>query len=350
MRKLSGRVKLTIASALALALVPTSIALAGWGPARPTFTWDKPANYITFNSITDNPYVGDERPFLSGKVTSAPGNVVDNIHVKDNDEVTLRVYFHNNAKSKLNLVATNTRLSILLPKVADTRTWASSYLSADNATPKTVSDTVDFSGDEEFTLSYIPGSARIRTNALNDAQLSDSIVTPDGALLGYDKLDGKVPGCAGFSGYVTIKVKVNMPTKEVPKYACDLLNLNVESGRKVNANVEYSASGGATFKNAKFNWGDGRSTTTTGTSASHTYGKDGNYTVDAILTFNIGQTTQTASCSGKLSFSSKKPPVVTKVSKVTSLPNTGAGGAVGLFAGASALAGIGHYVISRRRA
>ena len=44
-----------------------SISLAGatsvsaWGPERATFTMDNPATYPTFNSITDNPHISDER-------------------------------------------------------------------------------------------------------------------------------------------------------------------------------------------------------------------------------------------------------------------------------------------------
>src|SRR3954466_2977214 len=147
----AGKVAGVTTAALAGILIPASVALANWGPTRPTFTWDNPATYITFNSITDNPQVGDERPFFSGKVTTASGNVVDNIHVNDNDEVTLRVFFHNNAAQNLNLVATNTRVKVFLPRIAATSTFATSTISADNANPGVVSDTVDFNGDRTFT-------------------------------------------------------------------------------------------------------------------------------------------------------------------------------------------------------
>ena len=202
---------------LALVAIVAGTAFAGWGPSRPTFTWTNTATYVTFNSITDNPQVGDERPFLSGKVTSASGNVVDNIQVNDNDEVSLRVYFHNNAAANLNLTATNTRVSILLPRTSATTTFASSYISADNANPRIVSDSVDFSGVRPFTLEYIPGSARLTNNVFTSGtSLSDNIVTPAGALVGYNAIDGNVPGCGQFSGFVTMKVRVKMPGAPVP--------------------------------------------------------------------------------------------------------------------------------------
>ena len=56
-----------IASAFLLtALVSLLLAatMLVWSPARSTFTTDKPATYVTFNSITNNPAHGDERNFM----------------------------------------------------------------------------------------------------------------------------------------------------------------------------------------------------------------------------------------------------------------------------------------------
>ncbi|MBI4034579.1 PKD domain-containing protein [Candidatus Saccharibacteria bacterium] len=339
---------LALALVVGLALVPAVRVAAGWGPDRPTFTWAAPANYITFNSITNNPVVGDERPFLAGKVATNPGNVVDNINVNDNDVVSLRVFYHNNAREDLNLVATNTRVKIFLPTIPATRTWATSFIVADNATPRAVSDTVDFSGARPFTLEYMPGTAQLWNNIFRGAALSDDIVTNTGALIGFDSINGRVPGCERFSGYVTIKVKVNMPGALTPAYACDLLNVDARDNRRVDANVDFTATGGAIFKNVNFAWGDGQSTLTSKTSAKHQYAKDGNYNIHATLTFDVGGTDKTATCSASVSFKQNKP-VVKEVTKVTTLPNTGAGGIVGLFAGASGLAGLGHYFVTRRR-
>lgn len=207
----------SVASAsLALALLPASVALAGWGPDRPTFTWDNTATYITFNSITNNPSVGDERAFFSGKDANSSGNVQENLHVTDNEEIIMRVYFHNNAASNLNLVATNTRVKIFLPTKAESKTFATSYIVADNANPMAVADTFDMNGDRPFTLEYEKGSAQLWNNVFRGATLSDDIVTNNGALVGYDKIDGRVPGCAQYSGYVTIKARVHMQPAPTP--------------------------------------------------------------------------------------------------------------------------------------
>lgn len=215
MRKFFRSKKITtlvIALAFALALVPAVKVFADWGPSRPTFTWVDPATYVTFNSITDNPQVGDERAFLSGKDINSTGNVVDNINVTDNEEVVLRVFYHNNAASNLNLVSTNTRVKIFLPTKAATSTFATSFIVSDNANPRAVTDTVNFTGPRPFTLEYEPGTAQIWNNVFRGTVLNDNIVNNTGALIGFDKLTGEVPGCAEFSGYVTIKVRVHMPT------------------------------------------------------------------------------------------------------------------------------------------
>jgi hypothetical protein len=209
----SARTKIVtgvVAAGFVLALVPALPVFAGYSPAaRPTFTWAHPATYITFNSITDNPQVGDERPFLAGSVGNT-STLVDKITVHDNDEVTLNVYYHNDAAANLNLVSTNTRVKVLLPHAPSTATYAAGYVTSDNANPRVVADTVDFVGDRQFTMDYEAGTAQIWNNVLRGTQLSDSIVTNSGALIGYDKIDGRIPGCEQFSGFVTLKVRVHM--------------------------------------------------------------------------------------------------------------------------------------------
>ena len=95
--------KLLIAAAVATAVVATPVtAFADFYPQnRQTYTCSTPTNcpgadHITFNSFTNNPVVGDERPFLAGNIVSG-ASVADRIKVKDGDVVTLRAYVHNNA-------------------------------------------------------------------------------------------------------------------------------------------------------------------------------------------------------------------------------------------------------------
>ena len=71
---------------------------------------------------------------------------------------------------------------------------------------------------KNFTVSYVAGSAKYynNVNPSNGFALPDSIVNNTGAKLGYEQMDGKIPGCFQYAGYVTVKVKaqVNQPQEK----------------------------------------------------------------------------------------------------------------------------------------
>lgn len=192
---------------------------AGFGPDRPTYTMAKPADHITFNSITDNPVAGDERAFLKGAKPGA-GSFGDPVTgVADGEEVTVQMYVHNNAAANLNLKANNTTVRVALPTGSKQVQQLTGYISADNATPQIVTDTLDISGANNgfMELSYVPGSASYKNNK-GTFTLPDTIVST-GAQVGYDQMNGVVPGCEQYSGWVTFKVKVNMPHYVIQKSA-----------------------------------------------------------------------------------------------------------------------------------
>src|SRR5690606_23803562 len=157
------------------------------------------------------------------------GGFSDSNVVVEGQELLLRVYVHNNAADNLNTVpdpeheggfvgvARDAKVRIHLPTATDYALRANAYISASNAAPVEVNDTADFGSNVKFGLKYVPGSAMIYTNAVPAGmQMSDSIVTT-GAPLGYDQLNGKVPGCFEYTSIVTIKVKVVKPALEVQK-------------------------------------------------------------------------------------------------------------------------------------
>lgn len=199
-----------IAGLFIAAFVPG--ALMAWGPERETFTMENPASYNTFNSIVDNPEVGDERNFLVIKdaASTNSGGWQDEITAEPGKEYLVRVYVHNDAAENHNLEATNTRVKVNVPTDTGKKVSLGGFVTADNATPKEVWDDAALVGDYDFNVAYVAGSARLYNNHFGEsgAQLSDDIVTSKGALVGYDKLDGVVPGCMKYAGYVTFKVKV----------------------------------------------------------------------------------------------------------------------------------------------
>lgn len=57
----------------------------------------------------------------------------------------------------------------------------------------------------DIAVRYVPGSATIHSKVVDGKTMADSIITT-GAPLGYNALDGKVPGCNEFAGYVTFRL------------------------------------------------------------------------------------------------------------------------------------------------
>lgn len=260
MRSAPKRSSALVAMIAAAVVVPA--ALFAWGPDRPTFTVENPADHITFNSITNNPDYGDERNFVRIKDASdmSAGNWKDELNVQPGKEYLVQMYVHNNAASSLNLVAQNTRVMANVPNTTGKKVQIDGFITADNATPNRVWDQAIFNSDRDFNLTYVNGSTKFYNNVFGQAgtTLSDSIVTNQGAQVGYDKIDGKVPGCFEFSGYVSFKVKAQVAqtanhtvTKEVSKHGANKWseNYTAKPGEVVDYLIEYKNIGEAQTDN-----------------------------------------------------------------------------------------------------
>ena len=90
------------------------------------------------------------------------------------------------------------------------------------------------------------------------------------------------------------------PPTVTPTYSCDTLAVNKGAGRSVTiGNFSTSQSGGATFKEAVIEWGDGSSNTYAApVGKSHTYGADGTYTITATAVFDVNGVEKRVSSSG----------------------------------------------------
>jgi uncharacterized repeat protein (TIGR01451 family)/LPXTG-motif cell wall-anchored protein len=220
LRRAPKRIYATLLMAVAVVAVPAG--LFAWGPGRATFTEQQPASYVTFNSITNNSFYGDERQFVTVKDASntATGGWSDKVNVEPGKEYVVRLYVHNNAADNLNLVAENVRASATVPTTTGKSVPISAFVSSSNANPNKVWADVTLNSDKDFNLAYVPGSATFHNNAVGKAPqgvaLPDSIVTATGAQLGYEQLDGKMPGCFKYSGYVYFKVKPQFAPEQTP--------------------------------------------------------------------------------------------------------------------------------------
>ncbi|NCU37826.1 DUF11 domain-containing protein [Candidatus Saccharibacteria bacterium] len=268
MQNISKRAYAIMALAVATIAVPAT--LLAWGPAsRVTFTMAHPATYVTFNSITNNPKHGDERNFVQIRNFTDNGTFGENTALVPGKEYEVYVFFHNNASTTYNDaahnysgVATGAFMRTTMPATvaAGANAQITSYVGATNAkhldaTGKNLGNQV---WDEaygkngtsaEVALRYVPGSAKITSNgAVNGKTLPDSLYTT-GTPIGYNTLDGKLPGCTEFSGYVTYRFKVDQPNFEIQKTVSKAEanqfgeTVKVNAGDKVDFTLKYKNTG-----------------------------------------------------------------------------------------------------------
>jgi uncharacterized repeat protein (TIGR01451 family) len=248
--------KTVFTSVLIAAIVGLAgVGVAGFGPDRPTKEYHQGVagfDHVTFNSFTGVPNIGDERNFHTGKIAGAPDGFYDPMNkVRDGNELLMRVYVHNGADASLNGadknhrgVARNTKVRVEVPENKLAQAFQTkAFVSADNAHPATVYDTVDVNAAYPFELDYVEGSAQITTNFMEDKPLSDNIVK-GGVLIGDDALDGNVRGCFEFVALVTYKVKVKAPNYNIQK----TVRLEGEDSSKWRENAEVQPGGNVEWK------------------------------------------------------------------------------------------------------
>jgi uncharacterized repeat protein (TIGR01451 family) len=212
-----------------VAIVATAIvipvAVHAYGPERATFTFEHPAPYVTFNSITDNPSVGDERSFVRVKDDSPTTTYGKEVTLLPGKTYQVEVYYHNNAATSLNAsgagIAKDVSLRMQMPAniAANGSDTVDGFINSSNANPTTVWDSANLKNGSNgaVALRYVAGSAKVTSNgAVNGATLPDAFLTT-GTPLGYDALNGVIPGCNQYAGYVTYKFTVVQPNFTVEK-------------------------------------------------------------------------------------------------------------------------------------
>ena len=71
---------------------------------------------------------------------------------------------------------------------------------------------------ENMTLHYVTGSAKIYNGGkTNGNVLSTNLFSEQGTYLGYDDLDGIVPGCDEYSGHVNYTIQTERMNKSITK-------------------------------------------------------------------------------------------------------------------------------------
>ncbi len=254
-----------IATIVSAAAIPFAVSAATdpnpWGPERPTFDYANGTNPGSttgpvFNSFTNAPSYGDERNFAT---VSADGKAdwKKNIKVTPGQQIQVRAYVHNDANTSTNGanldgigVAKNTRVRFNVPNGQASGFDVAAYVSADNATPARVYDTALVQNDsQKFSLKYVPGSAKMYNYATfsNGVALSDDVVGNNGALIGYNKLDGNLPGCFDYRATVIITLKIEAPALQFSKQVTKPGSTDWKSS--LNAKTGDTVSWLLTFKN-----------------------------------------------------------------------------------------------------
>lgn len=254
------------ASAPLLALMTAANTFA-WGPERQTFTMEEPATYPTFNSITNNPTIGDERDFVRvGEINDDVTALKNEIEVIPGKQYLVYIYFHNNASATFNDSAHNnsgialaTRMSssfstVITPENKGTITGT---VTANNSNPASVWDEAYMTTKtNKVLLRYVSGSAKIYNDWPTNGQIMPSnLFTEAGTAIGLTALNGVIPGCEEYHGVVTYVLQAEELSGTVEKTVSKdgvnyAENLNVKPGDEVYYKLTIKNAGDVALTNA----------------------------------------------------------------------------------------------------
>lgn len=165
------------------------------------------ADQVVFNSVKKGDY-GNELRFFTAQLDGTTKWEDHEVKVKDGQIYVLRVYADNNGGE----TATGTRVAIDLPTTTAKQILVRGIISAENATPRYYYDSLRFISEQPFHLEYIYGATQMETDELGLIDMDDRVVTKagseNGVLIGYNRLNGEMPG--GTDAALTIRVKVVM--------------------------------------------------------------------------------------------------------------------------------------------
>lgn len=242
------------ATAAIVGSIATPSVVSAWGDnggMRPSYTLNEVnagalGNQIIFNTISDS-VMGNEKNFVGARedtgVNAGENNVWEGneINVENGKTYVIRLYVHNNNRFGYDGVAENTRVSFSIPSTSAKEIEVNGFIMSSNASPSKYWDYVTFKSDHAFHLEYQPGSALLENNGIGQGglQLSDAVVDAanGGTLIGYDALDGRVPGCYQYDNFITIRVKAVYDTAYTIENQVRLVGGDKTWGNSVDAKV-----------------------------------------------------------------------------------------------------------------
>lgn len=176
---------------------------------------------VSFNNGSASAY-GNEADFI--QVSSDDKNFSNSVVVENGKEYVVRMYIHNNSGDK-GPASVKAKAAVSGLNGTGSNVTLTGKISADNAS--TVTDTASFKATDGYTiasLNYKAGTAQYYTgyNGGSFFNLGTELFN-DGALLGYSKMDGSIPSCYEYSGWLSFRVTatVNSTAKVNPNFTID---------------------------------------------------------------------------------------------------------------------------------
>lgn len=350
-KKVYKVVGLSLAVSVAALLININGASAAVSPNGPIF-----------NHFTNVSGIGDEHDFL--RIQKDDGSRVNTVDACDG-EVNMWLYVHNSQSDLYNGtnydgvgVAHDTRVRVNIPSNESQNHTLTGYVSANNAA--TVSDTANITcNGESTTLDFVAGSLTHNTNLPQGYTVTGDITSQAGVLITMNgQPGGTVPGCWDYR--ISLNFKVKVIKKETPPPStgvCKVVAIDVLGNRKVRASVTGQVDN-AQIVGYEINWGDGKNSNKQ--TDEHQYAGDGTYRIvtKVQIKFADGSTEWVTSsgCTKDVTFKGEEPPIVVTppptvvtASKVTTLPDTGAGDVLGLFMATTAAGAAAHRVFRTRK-
>jgi hypothetical protein len=191
-----------------------------WGPSRLLYRCMPDGkciapNHVVFDSIANDPRVGNEAYFMEAKVLGGPGSMRRKVNVRVGDTVLIRTLIENdaamNTADRQSLVAHGTRFSLRIPTNSSSELPLIGVISAANAAPQRIDDGVFLSSKKRFAIEYDWGSAVLANRMHKELSLSDDIVG-EGVLVGSGRPNGIFPPGLSNNAAVFLLVHIVPPT------------------------------------------------------------------------------------------------------------------------------------------
>lgn len=182
------------------------------GPERQLYDAGKKVPVVVFNSLMQGGVFGEQK-FFVGIRSEEETDYSRSVLLEPGFEYEVRVAYCNNATPSFPTVDSSAKGVKLRVFFSDTvgpskKAVVSASISAENAKPAVIWDSVILQADEEIPISYKIASAKIwNLRRSNGKILPQTLFTDVGVRLGGDELDGEVQAGEGFAGYVTFTLK-----------------------------------------------------------------------------------------------------------------------------------------------